>query len=223
MSWTVYRHYKGRHYLGLGSASHSEDLSLHQVYLCLYDNGGRNAWVRPQAMFEGALEDGTRRFAPVGRLRLVQPEDVRTVLAFGYDAWKHGKTFDEYCAAKDSDPNHLRGARYLLEDAAGEPVAALNTLRFRQGLVGFASVATAPAHRGRGRATLLVRAVMELLRFQDAAVRFALFSEIRPEFYARLGFRPLPAAQQRFLPSVAMVTGEEPFTPGDERFFGQYF
>ena len=223
MSWNLYRHYKGNHYLRLGVAAHSEDLSPQVVYRCLYDNPEARTWVRPQPMFEGAIADGRQRFTPVGRLRLVQPEDMRTVLAFGYDAWKHDKTFDQYCAAKDSDPHHQRGTRYLLEDVAGQPVAALNVLRFRESLIGFASVATSPEQRGKGYASLLLRAVMELHRFAQLDVRFLLFSEIKPTLYERHGFRVLPPEHQRFPKSLAMATGDTPLSEIEAEFLKTYF
>lgn len=223
MSWSLTRHYKGNHYLRLGVAAHSEDLSPMVVYRSLYDNTVARTWVRPQAMFEGALEDGRPRFTPVGRLRLVQPADLRTVLDFGYDAWKHGKTFDEYCAAKDADPNHVRGTRYLLEDLTGQPVSALNLLRFGESLSGLASVATATAQRGKGYASLLVRAVMELQRFAQPDVRFLLFSEVKPAIYERQGFRVLPPEHQHFLPSVAMATGDASLSAGEAESLKAYF
>jgi GNAT superfamily N-acetyltransferase len=223
MPWTLHRHYKGNHYLRLGEAAHSEDLSPHVVYRCLYDNPQARTWIRPQGMFEGALEDGRRRFVPVGRLRLVGPSDMRTILAFGFDAWHEGRTFDQYCAAKDTDRNHLRGTRYLLEDAEGRAVAAMNVIRFAPATFGLASVATDPAQRRRGHAALLVRAVMELHRFQHGDVRFLLFSEVPPSVYERHGFRVLPAEHQRFLPSVAMATAEAPLSAEEAEALKTYF
>ena len=223
MSWTIYRHYKGNHYLRLGVAAHSEDLSPQVVYRCLYDNPEARTWVRPQPMFEGAIEDGRQRFTPVGRLRLVQPEEMRTVLAFGYDAWNNGNSVDDFCASYERDRNHLRGTRYLLEDASGQPVSALNVLRFRESLIGLASVATSPEQRGKGYASRLLRAVMELHRFAQLDTRFLLFSEVKPTIYERHGFRVQPAEHQRFPKSVAMATGDTPLSPIEAEFLKAYF
>jgi len=223
MSWTLYRHYKGNYYLRLGVAAHSEDLSPQVVYRCLYDNPAARTWVRPQPMFEGTIEDGRPRFTPVGRLRLVQPEDLRAVLAFGYDAWNNGNSVDDFCASYERDRNHLRGTRYLLEDPSGQPVSALNVLRFRENLIGLASVATAPEQRGKGYASLLVRAVMELHRFAQLDARFLLFSEVKPSIYERHGFRVLPAEHQRFPKSVAMATGDTPLSATEAEFLKAYF
>ena len=223
MSWTIYRHYKGNHYLRLGVAAHSEDLSPHVVYRCLYDNPEARTWVRPQGMFEEKLADGRPRFTPVARIRPVAPADLRTVLTFGFDAWHEGRTFEEYCASKDTDRNHLRGTRYLLETMEGPPIAGLNVLRFDAASFGLASVATAPAQRGRGYSALLVRGVMELHRFLHGDVRFLLFSEVPPAVYGRHGFRELPAEHQRFLPSVAMATGDAPLSATEAEVLKSYF
>lgn len=223
MSWTVYRHYKGNPYLRLGVGAHSEDLSPHVLYRCLYDNPAARTWLRPQDMFEGALEDGRPRFKPVARIRLVHPEDLPVVLAFGHDAWGQGKPLAEFIAGYEQSRNHLRGTRYLLETPAGVPVAGLNTLNFRRGVMGLASVATAPAHRGKGYSALLVRGVMELQRFLHGDLRFLLFSEVPPSVYERHGFRVLPAEHQRFLPSVAMATGEAPLSVEEAEPLQAYF
>jgi len=223
MSWTLTRHYKGNHYLRLGVGAHSEDLSPQVVYRCLYDNPEARTWVRPQVMFEGAIEDGRQRFTPVGSVRLVQPEDLRTVLAFGFDAWHGGKTFDQYCADKNLDPNHVRGTRYLLADVSGWPVSGLNVLRFRESLIGLASVATSPEQRGKGYASLLLRAVMELHRFAQPDTRFLLFSEVKPSIYERHGFRVLPPEHQRFPKSLAMATGDTPLTATEAEYLKAYF
>jgi GNAT superfamily N-acetyltransferase len=223
MSWTLYRHYKGNHYLRLGVGAHSEDLSPHVVYRCLYDNPEARTWLRPQGMFEEKLEDDRPRFTPVARVRLVQPEDYPTVLAFGYDAWGEGKTLPEFIAGYEQSRNHLRGTRYLLETLDGLPVAGLNTLRFSASVLGLASVATDPAQRGKGYSSLLVRGVMELHRFLYGDLRFLLFSEVPPSVYERHGFRVLPAEHQRFLPSVAMATGEAPLSVEEGEFLKAYF
>lgn len=62
-----YRHYKGRCYLVLGVARHSETEEELVVYRP--DYGDRDLWVRPRTMFEEIIEvDGQRkaRFEYVG-------------------------------------------------------------------------------------------------------------------------------------------------------------
>jgi hypothetical protein len=62
-----YRHYKGRDYVVLGIARHSETEEELVVYRQDYD--GQSLWVRPRAMFEESVEvDGRTvpRFTFVG-------------------------------------------------------------------------------------------------------------------------------------------------------------
>jgi len=55
-----YRHYKGKEYEVLGTATHSETLEPLVVYRPLYGEG--RLWVRPLAMFtESVCMDGVER------------------------------------------------------------------------------------------------------------------------------------------------------------------
>ena len=66
----IYEHYKGRKYLVLGTAAHSETLKRLVVYVPLYDSPGPRLWVRPRAMFCEMVEmDGqsVRRFRYIGQ------------------------------------------------------------------------------------------------------------------------------------------------------------
>lgn len=47
----IYRHYKGKKYLVLGIAKHSETLEELVVYVTLYENEAGPIWVRPLKMF----------------------------------------------------------------------------------------------------------------------------------------------------------------------------
>jgi GNAT superfamily N-acetyltransferase len=221
--WTLYRHTKGMLYLKLGTALHSESCEPMEVYRTLYDNDMAPVWVRPQGMFHEEVAPGQKRFTEVGRLRVMMPEDEATYLAFGHDAWGEGSSVDEFVAAYGRDKNHLRGTRYLLESPEGKPLANLNTIRFARGLVGIASLSVNPATRGKGHGSALARAVMELLRSEDSSIRFMLYSEVNPTMYERLGFSRLPDELQFHRPSVAMITGNEPVTEREIRFFREYF
>jgi hypothetical protein len=61
-----YRHYKGREYLVIGIARHSETLVALVVYQALY--GERGLWVRPAAMFVETVEVGGRSFPRFARI-----------------------------------------------------------------------------------------------------------------------------------------------------------
>jgi GNAT superfamily N-acetyltransferase len=223
--WTLYEHRKGRLYLGLGPARHSESEDVLERYLCLYDTPHGAAWVRPAAMFHDHDETGRPRFAPIARIRVVMPEDEATVLPFGHDAWGAGKSLADFVASYAHSRDHLRGTRYLLESLEGRALAGLNTLRFRRGLVGIASVATNPTERRRGHATRLLSGVMALWRDTDPATRFLLFSEVDPAIYERVGFGRVPDANQHHLPSIAMATNlpDQPLSADEARYFETYF
>jgi len=221
--WSLYRHTRGMLYLNLTTALHSESCEPMEVYRTLYDNDMAPVWARPQPMFHEEVAPGQRRFTEVGRVRVMMPEDQATYLAFGHDAWGEGASLEEFVAAYGRDKNHQRGTRYLLESTDGAPLANLNTIRFARGLVGIASLSVNPARRGQGHGSTLTRAVMELLRCEDATIRFMLYSEVSPTMYERLGFSRVPDEAQFHLPSVAMITGTEPVTEREIGFLKEYF
>ena len=66
----IYEHYKGRKYLVIGTAAHSETLERLVVYVPLYDSPGPRLWARPRAMFLETVEiDGklVPRFCYLGQ------------------------------------------------------------------------------------------------------------------------------------------------------------
>ncbi len=205
--WTIYRHYRGLLYVGVGTALHSEDLQPYQLYRCLYANELSRSWIRPFGMFHENLPSGEPRFTPVARIRTVAPEDEREVLDFGFDAWGGGKSRGDFIASYDGDLGHLKGVGYLLERLDGTAVSALKAIRLARHRVALARLATSPDYRRRGYATILVSAVMELLLSQVGELRLLLLSEIDPTFYGRLGFVPFPDQHQHYLPWVSMISG----------------
>lgn len=52
----IYKHYKGKYYLVLGLATHSETLEKLVVYIHLYVAEGTAIWVRPFKMFFETVE-----------------------------------------------------------------------------------------------------------------------------------------------------------------------
>jgi hypothetical protein len=228
MTWTLYRHRKGMHYLCLGHVLHSEDCSEMTLYRCLYENTLGKTWVRPRAMFEDTLPDGQKRFTPAARLRLVEPGDESPLWLFAHHVpGEEGSRPDFIAGDALHKQYHLRGTRYVLENLEGVPLCNLSTLRLARGLVGIASLATAPEHRGKGYTEQLLRAVMELSRFQSegepSGLRFLLFSEVPRRLYESCGFQILPEEHQRFEPSIAMATGELPLSPQEAAVLKNYF
>jgi GNAT superfamily N-acetyltransferase len=174
-------------------------------------------------MFLETLEDGVPRFTVVGAVRMAMPQDEEGLLLFGYDTWGEGRAAETFLEEAVAAPNHRRGTRFLLEDLDHQSVAKVGVLRFARGVVGLYSIATRPEMRGKGYGSVLVRAVMELLRLEEPETRFLLFSEVAPDMYERLGFRVLREEFQRFRPSVAMATGDTELTEFEAPYLDQYF
>jgi hypothetical protein len=66
----IYEHYKGRKYLVIGTAAHSETMERLVVYVALYESPGPRFWARPRAMFQEMVEiDGNMlpRFRYIGQ------------------------------------------------------------------------------------------------------------------------------------------------------------
>lgn len=52
----IYKHYKGKLYEVIGTATHSESSEQLVVYKALYQPEGQNFWVRPWSMFMEKIE-----------------------------------------------------------------------------------------------------------------------------------------------------------------------
>lgn len=221
--YTIYRHYRGMLYMCIGTALHSESLEPHEVYRCLYDNEVGRTWVRPQAMFHEKIANGDDRFTPVGRFRRAAPREESEIISFGFDVWGEGKTLQEYVAQSLAVGREQRAERFMFEGLDGRRLSKVNVLRFADGLVGFASLATRPEERGKGYGSIVLRAAMEMARLENADTRFLLFSEVKPAIYERLGFHVLDDTAQRFKPSLAMATGSLPLSPDELVFLENYF
>ena len=220
--WKIYRHYKGALYLGYFRAVHSATEEAFQVYRCLYQNKSGVHWVRPEAMFASRDAAGPR-FEELGTVEVAAPEDMAEVLMLGYDAWGEDQDEKSFVQSYERSQHHLRGRRYILRLASGTIVSGLNTLTFSRKLGGIASVATAPQQRGKGYASLLLKATFAILEDQQQLTRLLLFSEIDPQYYARLGFNILPTALQNFKPSLAMLRGDTSLAEDEHSFIEQYF
>ena len=108
----------------------------------------------------------------------------------GYAQWNVGQLRTPWA--------RQRLQRLALVDDAGDLLATLKRYRFDvriNGHVGWmcgiGAVFTPPDRRGRGHAAALINQVVEQAR-QEGALVAALFSEIDPGFYGRLGFSPIP-------------------------------
>ena len=137
------------------------------------------------------------------RLQPIATEEyVRTVLPETFALWGNKRTFERYA----DDFRVTAGSTYakrrdftvgIYDD--DELVASCKTydreLRYNENslrAVGIGAVFTPPALRGRGYSTAMLGALLDAERDAGRDLAF-LFSDIHPEFYARLGFIALPS------------------------------
>jgi GNAT superfamily N-acetyltransferase len=140
------------------------------------------------------------------RLAVANPRQVEQVYRESYDLWGAGLSRRDYLALwnelsrTDWAAKHARFHVWVDEDDR-----VLSSLKLYRPWIRFAgrtarsavlgAVFTPRAHRRRGHASALLRAVLEDSRRWSAPL-VLLFSDIGTEFYRALGFRSLPAEEQ---------------------------
>lgn len=126
----------------------------------------------------------------------------------GYDAWAEGRGLDDYIAACAASQKYASGRWLVLADGAAL-LSSLIVYDLGGPAAGLGSIATPPERRGRGHASLLVALAADAIEAAGKR-RIFLFSDISPEFYARLGFAALPERYQLRRGSVCMVRARDP-------------
>lgn len=137
------------------------------------------------------------------RLREISAERyARDVLPLTAPLWAGRRTFDQYVAQTLEIARGAYGRRYYktigLYDG-GKLVASFKRYerRARSGTrrlraFGVGAVFTPAEYRGRGYASVLLASALDRARTDGYDFAY-LFSDIRPQFYAELGFRALPS------------------------------
>jgi GNAT superfamily N-acetyltransferase len=139
------------------------------------------------------------------RIKDAAREEMTLVLRASHTVWGEGMAVDDYVAlhlALKESPWGQRHYRFLIgQDDGGGILSSMKlyTLRGRlEGrevrIAGVGAVFTPPERRGRGHATELVRQALEGARSGGHAIAL-LVSEIGEAYYARQGFRALPATE----------------------------
>ncbi len=139
------------------------------------------------------------------RLREVPPDRyAREVLPLTASLWAGRRSLSEYVAQTLEVARSPFGRRHYetvgLYDGAFcaatfkryEREIAGNPRRLRA--LGFGAVFTPEPNRGRGYASVMLAMALDAARRDGFDLGF-LFSDIRPQFYAELGFRELPSRQ----------------------------
>ncbi len=116
-----------------------------------------------------------------------------------HDVWSGGLPMEEHLARRLRSVQHNR-AGWFVGCLEGEVVASLGAyaLEFywhgeRLRGIAIGSVHTLAAHRGRGFAPRLIAWVEDHLRRRDGAVLSLLYSDVRPDYYARQGYVQCPS------------------------------
>ncbi len=127
------------------------------------------------------------------------PDELAAAHRNVFDIWSKGLTLEEHLRYRlDESPSHSRAA-WFVGCLDGRVVVSLGAypLMFRIGdkeLPGIAigSVYTVGEYRGRGFAPQLIKYVEDHYRAKETALS-ALYSDIKPDYYVRLGYVLCPA------------------------------
>ena len=122
----------------------------------------------------------------------------------GYREWPKNRTFEEYCSDNAKEDEY--GIRYIMaiddEILSSTILLELKSIMGKK-VYGIGSVLTPQNHAGKGYATALLRKCLQQIDNNDTFV--FLYSDIKPAFYQRLGFRILPLEFQKVKKSTCMV------------------
>ncbi|WP_439823231.1 GNAT family N-acetyltransferase [Chromobacterium fluminis] len=142
-------------------------------------------------------------------LRAAVAEEMDAVYLMGRDVWGEGCSEAEYLRICRDSHKYRRGSWHVLADTDGGLLCSAIAYRLpslaEREAVGIGSIATAPARRGQGFASLFLKEVLSAYREQCLAEVFLLYADIHREFYRRFGFRVLPEALQARGDALGMV------------------
>jgi GNAT superfamily N-acetyltransferase len=139
------------------------------------------------------------------RLREIPAETyAREVLPLTAGLWAGRRTFDEYVAQTLEIARSAYGRRHYrtigLYDGSTRVASfkeyerTLHHGSHRLRAIGFGAVFTVPEHRDRGYASVMLASALDRARAQGYELAY-LFSDLRPQFYAALGFHALASRQ----------------------------
>ena len=144
-------------------------------------------------------------------IRRPEPFEMDLIYLAGFDVWADSMSREAYLNDCRSSQKYQQGNWWVLEHAR-EIVSSLIVYRdvfgLENGFVGIGSITTPPNKRRHGFALELLRQVLEV-ESPSATNGFFLFSEVKPEFYGKLGFKILPKNLQKYPDSICMVKCSE--------------
>jgi predicted N-acetyltransferase YhbS len=137
------------------------------------------------------------------RLRDIPPEIyAREILPLTAPLWAGRRTFDDYVAQTLEIARGAYGRRHFRTVGLYDGRAMVASFKryertLRNGsrrlrAIGFGAVFTPEPFRGRGHASIMLALALDQARSEGYDLAY-LFSDIRPTFYAALGFQVLPS------------------------------
>jgi GNAT superfamily N-acetyltransferase len=160
------------------------------------------------------------------RLREISADRyAREILPQTAPLWAGGRSFDDYAAQTLEIARGAYGRRSYRTIGLFEQRRCVATFKHydrtmrhngkRLRAIGLGAVFTPPEQRGRGYASVMVAMALDRAH-RDRYDLAYLFSDIRPQFYAAIGFRTLPSrrfsVRADLLPSARL----DLTTPGDD-------
>jgi GNAT superfamily N-acetyltransferase len=159
------------------------------------------------------------------RLRDIPTETYAAeVLPLTAPLWAGRRTFDEYARQTIEIARSSYGRRYYRTIGLYDGKTRVSSFkqyerRLRDGsrrldAIGFGAVFTPNEYRGRGYASVMLAMALDQARSEGYELAF-LFSDIRPHFYAALGFRTLPSRRFSLRADTLPATRLRPAVLGD--------
>ena len=139
-------------------------------------------------------------------VRPATSDDMESVYMMGFDVWGEAGNQIGYLEQCHTSPKYKRGQWYVLCDTQGKTISSLISYNLSVGVFGIGSIATLPTLRRQGLAKHLIQVVLSILN-REGAKTIYLFSDIKPDYYEKLGFVRLPTDFQNHKDSICMVRG----------------
>ncbi len=142
----------------------------------------------------------------VGEARQASSTELDEIYRMGFDVWGDGAGETEYLRACRGSPKYEKGRWFVLEER-GNLLSSLILYDFGEGQFGLGSIATPPAVRSQGYASKLILGIVDEVTGWQKENNLFLYSDIKPAFYEKLGFTPLPPELQKYKDSTCMIHG----------------
>lgn len=142
-------------------------------------------------------------------VRPANSDDLDAIFLMGFEAWSDGNSKNDYLDECRSSSKYKRGSWFVFEEN-GNLLSSLITYHFKADTFGIGSIATPRLNRNKGHASKLIFEVLKRFDQSSKTVRIFLYSDIKPEFYEKFGFKRLPEVAQRYQTTTCMVRGANP-------------